>query len=413
MKYLCFATAIAATMLLTSCELGNTNIGIYVGPHSEWLKNWGDGPFILKTTVDAEEGPASVKLVRDLSLMDEALGNGPADVVFEGEATVGEDGSLEINLGQLEPGFYQIRLRDTLRWNIGINPKKLKSKPDARPDFDAFWEQTFSELAQVPLEPEYTKIDEYSNEYRTCYEVRYKSFGGATSGGILSVPNEDGKYPVVVDYMGYGAPVFYYDPSSAPKTIQYLVSVRDQGIFKGDQDRWIDRGLESRETFYYRGAFCDVKRAIEFVQTLDKADPDDIVVQGESQGGAFSTVAAAVAPGVRAAAAAVPFLGDYPDYAKIVWWPMHEVFGTRPQSPELMEMLSYFDVKNFAPKVKVPYIMAFGLQDPTCPPHTNFAIYNNIGSSYKEYVCVATCGHAMWMEPDWTLVRDIFLRTSR
>jgi len=408
-------TALATVLFFSSCTVTDLRTGIIIQDNG-WLMT-GDAPYTLKTVVKgAKEGNYELKLVRDLSLMDEQFGKAPAQVVLEKDACVGPEDSLIVELGNLEPGFYQLRLGNadtTFTWNIGIKPEDVVSAPDSQPDFDSFWEETFSELAQVPLEPEYTKLDEYSNEYRTCYEVRYKSFGGAVSGGIISIPNEDGKYPVSVDYMGYGAPVFYYDPSSAPKRIQFLVSVRDQGIFKEGQERWIDRGLESRETFYYRGAFCDVRRAIEFVLSLDKADAADITVTGESQGGAFATVAAAVSPEVRAASAAVPFLGDYPDYAKIVWWPMHEVFGTKPQSPELMEMLSYFDVKNFAPKVKCPYIMAFGLQDPTCPPHTNFAIYNNIGSSVKQWVCVPTCGHAMWMEPDWPPIRDAFLEFAQ
>lgn len=408
-----FLTALILSVpVIVSCTVNELSTGIITNDNG-WLMT-GDAPYVLSTVVkDAQEGKYSFRLVRDLSLMDEEMGKAPADIVLEKEATVGPGDSLKVDLGDLKPGFYQVRLSNadtTFTWNIGIKPEEVISEPDAQPDFDSFWEQTFSELAQIPLEPEYTKLDAYSNEYRTCYEVRYRSFGGALSGGVISIPNEDGKYPVTVDYMGYGAPMFYYDPSSAPKRIQFLVSVRDQGIFRDSEERWIDRGLESRETFYYRGAFCDVRRAIEFVLSLDKADVNDIVVTGESQGGAFSTVAAAVSPEVRAASAAVPFLGDYPHYAKIVWWPMHEVFGTRPQSPELMEMLSYFDVKNFAPKVKCPYIMAFGLQDVTCPPHTNFAIYNNIGSNIKQWVCVPTCGHGIWMEPDWPPIRDAFLQ---
>jgi cephalosporin-C deacetylase-like acetyl esterase len=43
---------------------------------------------------------------------------------------------------------------------------------------------------------------------------------------------------------------------------------------------------------------------------------------------------------------------------------------------ELMTMLSYFDIKNFADRIECPMLMAFGLQDGTCPPHTNFAAYN-------------------------------------
>jgi cephalosporin-C deacetylase-like acetyl esterase len=75
----------------------------------------------------------------------------------------------------------------------------------------------------------------------------------------------------------------------------------------------------------------------------------------------------------------------------------------------LYTMLSYFDVKNFAPKVTCPAYMSFGLQDPTCPPHTNFSIYNNLGSSDKHWFCVPTCGHAMWQEPSWSAERDAFL----
>jgi len=48
--------------------------------------------------------------------------------------------------------------------------------------------------------------------------------------------------------------------------------------------------------------------------------------------------------------------------------------------------------------------MAFGLQDSTCPPHTNFAGYNMI-SAPKQYLCVPSCGHAMWKEEEWRVRR--------
>ena len=366
------------------------------------------GPYTLRTHVDAAPGPATLQLVRHVSLMEDN-----PEVILTKEVTIGKDSTLSVKLGKLDPGFYEVRLRDSIRWNIGIRPDEVVSPPDAQPDVDTFWEQTYAELAEVPLEVVWTEIPAYSNELRTCYEVRYPSWGGGEAGGIISIPVAEGEYPVWVQYMGYGADPFYFDPSGAPERIDFLVSVRDQGIFKGNQERWIDRGLESKETFYYRGAFCDVRRAIDFVESLPKADKSNILVSGESQGGAFSVVSAAWDPRVKAIAPAVPFLGDYPDYARIVWWPVHEVVETADAAglprEELMKMLSYFDVKNFAPKVHCPVYMAFGLQDPTCPPHTNFAIYNNLGTTEKHYFCVPTCGHAMWSEPAWPPVRDAFL----
>ena len=408
MKRFLYPVLALATLaaVLPSCSSAETPSGESV-PDLGWIFT-GKGPYTLDTRVQAAPGPAYFQLVTDRSLMAET-----PEVVLTKNTTIGPDSTVHIPLGKLDPGFYQVRLRDSVRFNIGVRPDAVLSAPDAQPDFDAFWETTLSELAQVPVEPEYTLVPEASSALRTCYQVRYPSWGGAVSGGILSVPVAPGKYPVYIQYMGYGADIFHFDPNANPDRIDFLVSVRDQGIFKNGQDRWIDRGLSAKEDFYYRGAFADARRAVDFAASLEMADPERIVAYGESQGGALTVAAAALDNRIKAIAPAVPFLGDYPDYAKIVWWPVHEVFDTADAEgiarEDLFRMLSYFDIKNFAPRVSCPAYMAFGLQDPTCPPHTNFAIYNNLGSADKRWFCVPTCGHAMWMEPSWSAVRDEFL----
>ena len=398
---------ILGLLLVVSCAFPGQGTTGYSDPDLGWLLE-GPGPYELCTSVSAMPGQAGFELVKDLSLMDPE-----PEVVLSTSVTVAPDGSITVPLGMLEPGFYQARLRDTLRWNIGICPEQIVSAPDAMPDFEEFWKGTFAELSEVPMEPSLTEVLEWSNDVRTCYELRFNSLDGAVAGGIVSIPNAAGKYPVAIQYMGYGAEPFCFDPSANPERIDFLVSVRDQGIFKEGQNLWIDRGLSSREDFYYRGAFCDARRALDWVLSLDKADPSRVVAMGESQGGALTVAAAAWEPRLGAVTLAVPFLGDYPDYGKIVWWPMHEVYQTADEDGldrgTLMEMLSYFDMKNWAPHVTCPVYMAFGLQDPTCPPHTNFAIYNNLGSKEKHYLCVQTCDHQMWKQECWTVVRDNFL----
>lgn len=405
-KHILLSAALLACLAF-SCARVETPTGASV-PDKGWLF-LEKGPYTLTTKVDAAPGLADIVLVKDLSLM-----AAEPEVVFTGKADIAADSTLTLKLGKLEPGFYEVRLRDSVRWNIGVRPDAVVSAPDPQPDFWDFWTQTLAEMDAIPLEPTFTEIPAYSNDVRTCYEVRYPSWGGAISGGILSVPVAEGKYPVYLQYMGYGAEPFYFDPSASPDRIDYLVSIRDQGIFRDTLFRWIDRGLAAKETFYYRGAFADAKRAVDFVTTLDKADTDHIVSMGESQGGALTFVAAAFDSRIKAIAPAVPFLGDYPDYAKIVWWPVHEVFDQADAEgldrDALMTMLTYFDIKNFAPRIHCPVYMAFGLQDPTCPPHTNFAIYNNLGSRDKRYFCVPTCGHAMWQEPTWDAERAAFLK---
>ena len=378
------------------------------GPQADSIQ-WlylSSGPYSLETPVDVT-GPVMLALVKDVSLM------GKADTVFRKDIVIGEDGMLKVDLGRLNPGFYEVRAGEAPNFNIGVRPEEVVSPPDAKPDFDAFWESTLAALKDIPLERTMTKIPAYSNDKRTCFEVRYKSLDGETAGGIISIPVQPGKYPVWLQFMGYGAEPFYFDPSANPDRIDFLVSVRGQGIFLEKEGRWIDRGLSSKEEFYYRGAYADVKRAVDFAASLAPADPDRMVAMGESQGGAFTVVAAALDPRIKAIAPAVPFMGDFPDYGKIVSWPVHEVLLTADAEgldhQAIYDLLSYFDVKNFAPRVKCPAYMAFGLQDPTCPPHTNFAIYNNLGSTEKHYLCVPTCGHAMWLEPSWSPLREAFL----
>ena len=366
------------------------------------------GPYTLETKV-AFTGPATMQLVTDLSLMADK-----PDVVMEKQVEAGEDSVLTIALGKLKPGFYEVRLRDSIRFNIGIRPDEVKSPIDAPDDMREFWDVTLSNLKQIPLEAAWEPVPEASNEVRESYCISYESFGGATAGGLLCIPVKPGKYPVHIQYMGYGADVYNFNPSANPDRIDYLVSIRGQGIFREPEARWIDRGLESKENFYYRGAFADAVRAVDFIATLDKADMDHVVAYGESQGGALTVAAAALDHRIKAIAPAVPFLGDYRDYYKIVWWPVHEVMDTADAEgldrEDVYDMLTYFDIKNLAQWVECPAYMAFGLQDPTCPPHTNFAIYNNLGSREKHFWCVPTCGHTMWNEPSWPPVRDEFLR---
>ena len=384
-------------------------------PDPEGWMFYGDGPVTLGTRAASRTAgryPVRLALVRDLDLM------GSQDTILLADRTArvrpGRPAGLDFNLGELEPGFYQVRLGDDQAFNIGVNPERIVSPQDKQPDFDAFWEQTLAELAAVPMDAKLELVPEHSDSHRSTYRVSFRSWDGALAGGILCVPVQPGKYPVSLDLMGYGAEPYWYDPAAEPDRISFLVSVRGQGIFKEPEGRWIDRGLESKEHFYYRGAFCDVVRAIDFVCSLEQADPERIYASGDSQGGAFTWIAASLDHRVRAIAPSVPFLCDYPDYGRIVEWPMHEVYAAADEQgiprDELMRTLSYFDVKNFTDRVQCPVYMAFGLQDPTCPPHTNFAAYNLVGAP-KQFHCEPLCGHAMWKERRWQQLRaDYFGR---
>ncbi|MDR0907511.1 MAG: acetylxylan esterase [Rikenellaceae bacterium] len=320
-----------------------------------------------------------------------------------------------------EAGFFRCLLiadgQDTLKsFNIGLDPEQIVSPVDAQPDFDEFWAKARAELDAVAPEWVVTPLPDSSSVARTIYLVSGRSLGGETIQGFYAKPNKPGKYPAIVHYMGYNSPAWCFDADANPDYAEFVLSVRGQGLNQptnkyGD---WIVYGLDNKDDYYYRGAFMDLVRAVDFVASRPEVDTANIFAEGGSQGGAFTMVAAAIDNRIAAAAPTIPFLSDYRDYFSIVAWPSGAVLTRAAElgipDEELYKTLSYFDVKNFAGKITCPVIMGFGLQDGVCPPHTNFAGYNQI-TSPKEYRVYPQSGH--WTGPDWWGVMNDFFENAK
>ena len=144
---------------------------------------------------------------------------------------------------------------------------------------------------------------------------------------------------------------------------------------------WFAYLFGNKDRYYYRGAYMDVVRAIDFMATRETSDMDKLFAEGQSQGGALTVAAAALSGRTfLAIAPAITFMGDFPDYFDITSWPGYvakQNQGTMSDA-EMYAFLSYYDTKNLATNISCPYITSVGLQDNVCPPHTNLAPYNNV-----------------------------------
>ena len=339
--------------------------------------------------------------------------------VGEWKRTVSKDGIVPFTF-DLPDGFYRVDAtlgkNPLKRFVIGIgDPEKVVSAPDKADDFDAFWERSLRELAAVDPQYRLTELPEHSNEVRKAYRVDMMSWGGEPISALLMEPVKEGKFPVYVNYLGYNCDPWYEDPSDNPETIKVWLCTRRQGFNRNlaEPADFTTRGLESPETYYYHGAFLDVVRGIDLACSRPKADLARIYAEGGSQGGAFTLIAAALDKRVKAIATFVPFLSDYPDYFQVASWPGNEILAAAKRlgisDEALYRTLSYVDVKNFTDRIHCPVLMGFGLQDDTCPPHTNFAGYNNIpADTDKSWICFPLSGHHVEREPGWNRARDEF-----
>ena len=293
-----------------------------------------------------------------------------------------------------QPGFYRCTLtedgNEVKRFNIGYEPESVVSLGDAQPDLKEFWDTAKAELAQVAPEYQLTLITDDNNPNRKLYLVKMKSLGGEEISGYYSAPVKKGKYPVVISYMGYGSKPWI--PGGTPGYAEFVLSTRGQGLQEptNTYGNWITYKLDSKEDYYYRGAFMDLVRAVDFVSSRPEVDTNYIFAEGGSQGGAFSLAAAALDDRFCAIGPTIPFLSDYQDYFQIVHWPAQPVLEKQKElgmsDAELYTNLSYFDIKNLAPWIKCPVSMGIGLQDEVCPPHTNMSSYNRISTEKQLYI---------------------------
>lgn len=413
------ASAIALLFITFSVSAAERNLKASAVADSQW---WWLAPQTPSLTVEVSD---STGTACDADLRIVVTTDNYVPVMEETRSVTlaaGDTARVEVNPRVTAPGFYRLSVFDgdksLLSMNFGFEPENIVSLPDSRPDFDRFWEKALEELASV--DPCYTmqEVDSLSGEKRKVYLASMRSLGGDTISGYIAIPVKEGKYPVHIIYNGYGVDPWCVGADDAPDWIHFIPFSRGQGYGKkynkyGD---WVAYGITSPDTYYYRGAFMDVVRAIDFIYQLPQVDRNNIFAEGGSQGGAFTLVSAALDHRVAAIAPYIPFLSDYPDYFNIVHWPAEPVKKAAADAcmsdEDMYNVLSYFDIKNLARRIKCPVLMGVGLQDPVCPPHTNFSSYNLINTP-KEFIIYRDLGHTVDYD-DWNpRIREFFERNRR
>ena len=334
--------------------------------------------------------------------------------------TVKAGTSVGITLSfEAEPGFYSIT--PTLNGDavktaqnnssgykstsfiIGVDPEKIVSSPDPQSDFNQFWTDTKAELAAIAPEYKLTEITSKSSARRKVYLLEYyslKDMGdtAAVARAYYAEPIGDGTYPCIIHYQGYDSGYDAWCPSGNdnPGYAELVLSTRGQMInnrppYTNLYGDWFVYGFDSEKHNYYRGAYMDAVRAIEFVAGREKVDVKNLFAEGASQGGALTIAAAALTDiPFNAIAPSIPFMGDFPDYFQVASWPAYTANMKRNElgmsNEEMYKMLSYFDTKNLAPRIKCPVCQTIGLQDDVCPPHTNMAPYNNLPNGVEKVI---------------------------
>ena len=155
----------------------------------------------------------------------------------------------------------------------------------------------------------------------------------------------------------------------------------------------------------------DCVQAARFMATRPTSDMNNLFAEGSSQGGAFTYAVTALSGySFRAIAPCVAFLGDFPDYFQIAYWPANVAKKSQGEmsDEDMYAFLSYFDTKNLATRISCPVLACSGLQDSTCPPHTNVAPFNNLQSTEKQMHFYPNMQHEI--PKDWNAKMEKFFQ---
>jgi cephalosporin-C deacetylase len=242
-----------------------------------------------------------------------------------------------------------------------------------------------------------------STEHVEVFEVHYDSLNSLRVFGWYCLPRlRPQPLPARVFYPGYiseptlpkaHAKQGYATFGAAPRG-----KLRSNGQFNPGYPGLLTHNLVDCQSYAYQGFYLDAIRVIDFLTEQPEVDSERIGIQGSSQGGALTLVAAALRPQVKAASAGAPYLTGVVDAIDLTrTYPYEEIndyLRLHPQNRDAMvKTWNYYDCINFADRIQCPIILYIGLQDDVCPPETAYPLMDKIQSPEKKLYAYDGHGH--------------------
>ena len=339
---------------------------------------------------------------------------------------------LEMRLDK--PGFLRAKLffpenrkpAKVVELGAGFDPEKITQGGSEPADFDEFWAK---ELAAIKARLGKAKItctefdapDKFKGQVR-CFDLRIDD-GVLCATGFMAMPADAkaGKHPLIMCFNGaskigadlkgilnqakaYKAIVFnmnIHDTKNLVTRKETLMMRRDPKIYK-----YFHRDADSIEKYGVGIVFRRVLMCREYLKTRPEWDGETIIARGGSMGGAQTVVASAGEPKMKLCLAGAPAMCDHQGFLKqmtsgwpaLFQQPLYKTGGEKHEAA--MKTMPYFDVVNFAKRVKCKAIITVGLIDYVCPPSSVYAAYNALGTADKCIYIVPRGNHGLNLDPE-------------
>jgi cephalosporin-C deacetylase len=218
----------------------------------------------------------------------------------------------------------------------------------------------------------------------------------------MAAPKRDGKFPALIIFQ-WASP-----PYSLPKSWVtdraaegwFAVNVEPHDVPSDMSQAFYDALPQmlkeyqrindtDRDHNYFLQMYLGDYRAVEFLTARPEWDGRTLVATGISMGGQQSLVTAALNPSVSAVVVHVPAGADATAalHGRDAGYPFWD-----SKNPRVMETAPYFDVVNFASRIRVPTMVAMGFLDKVAPSIGIWTAFNQI-TGPKEAVPLTNAPH--------------------
>lgn len=410
MKRMMMIAVMAVVTLMAGAEnypYRSDYLWVTVPDHADWLYKTGE-----KANIEIQFYKYGIPRNGEVTY---TVGNDLLGTDTKGSVTL-KNGRAKINIGTKKtPGFRDVVLTMKLdgqsythHVKVGFSPEKIQPFTQEPKDFNTFWQGNLDELAKIPLS--YTKeiAKEYCTDKVDCYLVKIPvSRRKQCVYGYLFYPKnaQPGKHPVVLCPPGAGIKTIkeplrhkYYaengfirleieihglDPRLPKETFDDI-----SRAFNSDPTGYLENGIDNRDRYYMKHVYLALVRCIDLLTSLPEWDGRNVAVQGGSQGGALALVAAGLDKRVNLCVVNHPALSDmagYTEKGRTGGYP-HFNRMTGLYTPSNISTMAYYDVVNFARKVKATTYMTWGYNDNTCPPTTSYAVWNTLNCEKESLI---------------------------
>jgi cephalosporin-C deacetylase-like acetyl esterase len=287
-----------------------------------------------------------------------------------------------------------------VRLGAAVDPTHILPTEPAPSDFDQFWTSKLALLDRVPMNVQLTQ-KESGVAGVDYYIVRMDNIQGAHIYGQLAKPSRDGKFPAMMQLQWAGVYPLqreWITQRAAQGWLVFNIEAHDlpgdmpQAFY--DQMPTLIRNYNSiydddRDRNYFLRMYLGDYRAVEYLASRPEWDGKTLVATGTSMGGHQSLAVAGLNAKVTHVVVDVPAGGDANAslHGHMVGYPNWDSKNAR-----VAETARYFDVVNFAARIKVPTMIAMGFIDDVTPAIGQWTEFNML-QGVKEAVPMVESGH--------------------